>query len=268
MFLRCNWDYAIEVVRKGKRPHKSGTVSACGRNGNPRVDIKEGAEAHRALADPGRLRLFNLILESDRPLDIYELADAMKLHPNTVRSHLRRLELVELVVPEIQARAARGRPRVLFKPGPRAEEMAPGGRNYKLLATMLAGFLNAELADPQSRAEQAGRAWGGYLSAPYRPHPADPVDLDAAAGMMVRMMDRLGFEPELKASEDGADLHLHHCPFREIAARYPGTVCAMHLGLLKGALADARAGAEATELLPFVEPSLCIARLQARPRAS
>ena len=227
--------------------------------------VKEGAEAHKALSDPARLRLFNLIVESDDPLDIPAMADAVGLHQNTVRSHLRRLELVGLVAPEVEARTTRGRPRVLFKPGPEAEDMGHGARNYKLLATMLAGFINAGLPDPEAGAELAGRSWGGYLSAQFRPHPGDPVDLQAASEIVRRMMDRLGFEPELTPTEDGVDLLLHNCPFRDIASRYPQTVCSLHLGILKGALADVKSDTEATVLLPFVTPTLCVARLASQP---
>jgi predicted ArsR family transcriptional regulator len=232
------------------------------------VRVKQGAEAHRALSDTARLRLFTLITEAERPLDIAEMARAMELHPNTIRSHLRRLELVGLVVPEVEERNARGRPRILYKPGPEAEDMGHGARNYKLLANMLAGFVTAGLRDPATGAEIAGRGWGGYLAAPVRPQPGDPVDLQAASEMIQRLMDRLGFEPELHETSEGVEVHLRHCPFRDIAARYPETVCSMHLGILRGALADARAGAEATQLVPFVTPSLCVARLERKPEPS
>ncbi|HEX2149135.1 MAG TPA: helix-turn-helix domain-containing protein [Actinomycetota bacterium] len=230
--------------------------------------VKERVEAHKALSDPARLRLFSLVVESDRPLDITEMAQKMALHPNTIRSHLRRLELAGLVSPEVEERTTRGRPKVLFKPGPEAEDMGHGARNYKLLATILAGFIHAGLPDPATAAELAGRGWGSYLSAPVRPHPGDPVDLQAGADMILRMMDRLGFEPELEETAEGVDVLLHHCPFRDIAARYPDTVCSLHLGILRGALADVRSGAAATKLLPFVTPNLCIATLESERAAS
>ena len=195
------------------------------------------------------------------------MSEAVGLHQNTVRSHLRRLELVGLVTPEIEARTTRGRPKGAPSsgPGPEAEDMGPGARNYKLLATMLpAGFINAGLKDPEAGAEQAGRSWGGYLSVEFRPHPGDPVDLPAAAEMILRMMDRLGFEPEVAETAEGVDVRLHNCPFRDIAARYPGTVCSLHLGILRGVLADVKSDAEATVLLPFVTPNLCIAKLSRR----
>jgi predicted ArsR family transcriptional regulator len=166
-----------------------------------------------------------------------------------------------LVTSELEARTTRGRPKVLFKPGPDAEEMGRGARNYRLLATMLAGFINDGLKDPEAGAELAGRSWGGYLSAQFRPRPGDPVDVGAAADMIVRMMDQMGFEPEAAETPEGVDVRLHHCPFRDIAARYPGTVCSMHLGILRGALEEMKSDAEATVLLPFVTPSVCVAKL-------
>lgn len=143
--------------------------------------VKQAAEAHRAPSDTARLRLFTLITEAERPVDIAEMARAMALHPNTIRSHLRRRELVGLVTPEVEARTGRGRPRILYKPGPEAEDMGKGARNYKLLANTLAGFVTAGLPDPATGAEIAGRGWGGYLAAPVRPQPGEPVDLEAAS---------------------------------------------------------------------------------------
>jgi predicted ArsR family transcriptional regulator len=39
-------------------------------------------------------------------------------------------------------------------------------------------------------------------------------------------------------------------------------VCAVHLGMLKGALAEMGAPLQATRLEPFVEPTLCVAHLR------
>lgn len=257
------------MIKKGKPGHQSSSVLGETKiGGSLKMRTNEGAEAHKALSDPARLRLFNLIQESDHPLEIAEMSAAVGLHQNTVRSHLRRLELVGLVVAQIEARTTRGRPKVLFKPGPEAGDMGSGARNYKLLATMLAGFVNSGLPDPEAGAEAAGRSWGGYLAAPFRPHPGDPVDLEAASQMIRSMMDRLGFEPEVAETEDGVDLLLHNCPFRDIAARYPQTVCSLHLGILKGALADVGSDARATALLPFVTPNLCVARLASHPSSA
>lgn len=62
---------------------------------------------------------------------------------------------------------------------------------------------------------------------------------------------------------------LRHCPFREVAEHHREVVCALHLGLMQGVLAELRAPLDAERLDPFVEPGVCIARLHApaRPRS-
>lgn len=220
--------------------------------------------AHRALADEARLRLFTLISESDRPLDVSDMADRLELHPNTIRSHLRRLELAALVVSEAEVRSSRGRPRLLFRTGPAAVEITQGARDYKLLASMLAGHASAGPSEPSGAAERTGRAWGGYLAGPDRLHPGERPDPEIAVTMIARMMERLGFAPKVERSGRIVELQLHNCPFREVAERNPDIVCALHLGILRGALEESATSVEATALQPFVTPSLCVARLEHR----
>jgi predicted ArsR family transcriptional regulator len=228
------------------------------------VRVAKTALAHRALSDEARLRLFSLISEADHPLDVPAMAEALGLHPNTIRSHLRRLEAAGLVVSETEIRTARGRPRQLFKPGPAAEEVGQGARDYKLLASMLAGYAKAGSGDPASAAESAGRAWGGYLGAQDRLPPGETADVGSAVELIARMMERLGFEPEVQRSGTVAEVLLHNCPFRDVAERYPEVVCSLHLGILRGALQETAATVDATDLEPFVTPSLCVARLEER----
>ena len=53
---------------------------------------------HRALADPTRVRILDLLRSADGPLTVADLAAPLGLHPNTVRSHLHLLDEAELVV--------------------------------------------------------------------------------------------------------------------------------------------------------------------------
>ncbi|GIV00644.1 MAG: hypothetical protein KatS3mg014_2259 [Actinomycetota bacterium] len=46
-----------------------------------------------------------------------------------------------------------------------------------------------------------------------------------------------------------------------MAEEHPEIVCSVHLGLLEGAL-EALGVRAATELRPFLEPELCVARLR------
>lgn len=228
------------------------------------MHVVEAARAHRALSDEVRLRLFRLIAEAEGPVDVAQMADALALHVNTIRSHLRRLEEAGLVTSEAEVRSERGRPRRLFRPGPAAEAIGSGARDYELLATMLAGYARAGAAEPAESAEETGREWGRYLVGSDRPHPGQTMDATSAIELTRRMMEQIGFEPEVERSDGSAKVLLHNCPFRSVAERYPDIVCSLHLGILRGALSETSAPVEASELVPWVTPSLCIATLEER----
>ena len=68
--------------------------------------------------------------------------------------------------------------------------------------------------------------------------------------------------PEAVKESAERKILLHHCPFREVAESNQRVVCAVHLGMLKGALAEMGAPLQATRLEPFVKPTLCIAHLR------
>jgi predicted ArsR family transcriptional regulator len=78
-----------------------------------------------------------------------------------------------------------------------------------------------------------------------------------AADRVVDLLEEHGFEPE----RENGNVLMHRCPFRDLAAEHGDVVCSVHLGLIRGALAEIGAPVTATRLEPFVEPSLCRARL-------
>lgn len=55
------------------------------------------------------------------------------------------------------------------------------------------------------------------------------------------------------------------CPFHELAESQPEIVCAVHRGLITGALQELGSDLEVDELDVFVQPDLCVARLSPRP---
>ncbi|HSK15865.1 MAG TPA: helix-turn-helix domain-containing protein [Gaiellaceae bacterium] len=214
--------------------------------------------AHKALAEPSRVRVLEALEVAPEPLDAAQLARAVDLHPNTVRWHLGVLADAGLVASEVEERHRRGRPRVVY----RATGSAPGEReDYRLLAAVLAGSLSTS-PDGPAAAEAAGRAWGRYLVE--RPLPLTAVDEDAAAGEVVRLLDEHGFRPE----RENETILMHRCPFRDLAEQHGDVVCSAHLGLIRGALEEIGAPITATRLEPFVEPRLCRAHLGPRVSAT
>ncbi|HVB27940.1 MAG TPA: transcriptional regulator, partial [Mycobacteriales bacterium] len=138
----------------------------------------------------------------------------------------------------------------------------PGPRSYGLLAEMLTGLV-ASLADAGPAATEAGRAWGRHLVE--RAAPSQRVDVTDAVARLTRVLDAIGFQPEVCRGKGSKDIEvgLHHCPFREVAERHTDVICEIHLGLMQGALSELQAPVAAISLQPFVSPSLCVARLRA-----
>jgi predicted ArsR family transcriptional regulator len=202
-----------------------------------------------------REQVLALLRSADQPLSATDVAERTGLHLNTARFHLDGLVEDRLAQRTSEPRDTPGRPRILYT----AEGPAPGPRSYGLLAEMLTGLI-ASFEDAGPAAVEAGKAWGRHLVD--RAAPSERVDAPEAVARLNRVLDAIGFEPEVRKTNKRTEVRLHHCPFREVAAKHSDVVCALHLGLMQGALNELNAPLEAISLEPFVQPNLCIARLQ------
>lgn len=221
------------------------------------------ANVHRALSSPVRARLLDLLRAAPDPRGVEALAERLDLHVNTVRAHLALLEDAGLVASEPEPRGRPGRPRLVYRVTDRAAQVDQGG-GYRFLAQALASYVAATASDPPAAGREAGAAWGRHLVA--RPAPFETVTVDAAMAEVVDLLDAFGFDPQLDTGEPTRPrVHLRRCPFLDVAREHQDVVCSLHLGLLQGALAELGSDLEATDLLPLVEPDLCIAHLQVSP---
>jgi predicted ArsR family transcriptional regulator len=208
-----------------------------------------------------RSRVLELLQQADGPLGVGDVAAAVGLHSNTARFHLDALVEAGSVQRSTQEREQPGRPRALYAATP--DGAGAGQRSYRLLAEILASYFAAEVPHPAEMAQQAGRAWGRYLAD--RPPPFGRIDAAAATRQLVHTLAEIGFAPEATMAGGTRAIRLHHCPFRESAEAHREVVCSVHLGLMQGVLAEIDAPLDAERLDAFVEPSLCIAQLAARP---
>lgn len=120
------------------------------------------------------------------------------------------------------------------------------------------------MPEPGKAAEEAPREWGAYFA--NQPPPYQRLSGEEALAKLTAIMEELGFAPHAEADADDGGryrLCLRQYPFREVA-EHQDVICSLHLGLMLGALARMRAPVNGDGLDPFVEPSLCIARLTAR----
>jgi predicted ArsR family transcriptional regulator len=220
-------------------------------------------ESERLVDDPAhglgptRARVLALLQDAGEPMTAAAAAARMGLHVNTARFHLDALTADGLVVREREERSTPGRPKMMYA----AASSAPGvaGRSYRLLAEILTSYLADRLPDPAASAEEAGHAWGRFLTEPARPFAAP--DAEQALDALVDGLGRVGFESHVVDERGSLRLEVSHCPFLEVAEGHNDVVCSVHLGLMKGMLEQMGAPVRAEDLEPLVEPSLCIAPL-------
>lgn len=215
---------------------------------------------HAALGSERRLTLLDLLRTSGEAMDAAALAQATGLHVTTVRFHLDALADAGLVEATREHAARRGRPRMLFSATSKTPDDDSTG--YARLATVLARHWADEAPSPTVRAENAGRDW----AASQHLTPSGDTDLRAVAERVSTTFNELGFEAE--PEDHGAEqrILLHHCPFAAVAREHPEVACAVHLGLLRGALDSLDAPPSETSLVPFVAPSLCVAHVKLAAR--
>lgn len=226
------------------------------------MPIPRSVPAHRLPPGARRAGLLAALEAVAGPATVADLAASTGLHANTVRAHLDVLVREGRVARRTEQRTTRGRPRELYE----ATGAPEPSQAYAALALLLAEQLAASTGDPAAEGERMGRRWAAH-DAPQAPPPHDdavapsPTAAPSPRGddgveQVVRVLRRAGFAPEL--SEDGTQVLLHACPFREVAAAQPTVVCQAHLGLIRATLEGAGSAVVARDIQPFVAPDLCV----------
>jgi predicted ArsR family transcriptional regulator len=190
------------------------------------------------------------------------LATELGLHPNTVRGHLGILERAGLIERIAEQRRVPGRPRALYR-AVEQEEVSPAAADYSFLSEVLASVIQATSPNAAELAELAGREWGRHLAD--RPAPFTTTKPADAVQRVIGTLNDLGFEPRGVTDGTTTVIRLLDCPFREVALRHGLVVCSIHKGLVAGMLDVMATTVQIDALEPFVQPSLCIARLSDRP---
>ena len=176
----------------------------------------------RALGDATRYRLFRYIVEAARPVGVDELTAHVRLNHNAVRQHLAVLKEAGLVLEETEQRDRPGRPRLLYRQHPEVDERWDAPGSYAWLAGLLATAIRRG-QDPRQAGRQDGHRRAAEISGPH--DPADLMELE---------LTRRGFRPARAEQQDHLEFTLGRCPFAQVAAVDPGTVCRLHLGLAEG----------------------------------
>src|SRR5246127_4405772 len=135
--------------------------------------------------------------------------------PNAVRQHLTNLERDGLVVSQPE-RAGRGRPSLLFVLTERADAVFP--KRYGQLATMVLQEVQ-EVGGPEALDEIFSRVAARHAEAIGR--EIDGLAFDEKLRRVVSWIGRAGTLAEQTEVEEGVQITIHNCPFRNTALKFP-----------------------------------------------
>lgn len=206
--------------------------------------MRNGGPVCGPISTNSRVQLLHLLFDAGRAhsrteMTVGELCEATGLHANTVREHLQRLIEGGYVIPTIEHRTIRGRPRVLY----RAATGAPGA------------------SSPVARDKAKAAARRGDLMRRMLPAAASDLGLDATYQLdaLVEHLEESGFEPVV----DDLRLTIDLSPCRHAAGRIEDRpmLCQVHLGLMRGVLNEAGGPLEAACVRASDEPTDCTVQL-------
>ena len=96
-------------------------------------------DADGSLTGATRTAVLAALRRAGEPLTVQRIAGELGLHSNTVRFHLARLVRARLVFEEQAERSGPGRPHLLYRAAPSADETS--GDGYRFLAVKLPAFV-------------------------------------------------------------------------------------------------------------------------------
>lgn len=219
---------------------------------------------HRRALSRSRAALWEMLSDQPEPVSQAALASASGLHANTVREHLDALTRDGLVRRQRAEPAGRGRPAWLYQ----ATGGGPGGSEYARLATALASVIHRTSASPREDGRCAGAQWGHELAEGRGSgdRPDERRGGSDARRRVIELLGDLGFAPE--PDDRHRTVRLTRCPLLEAAHKYPDVVCAVHLGIVEGAMREYGADPTGADLVPFAEPGACRLRLPPDPQGT
>ena len=194
----------------------------------------------KALGDNTRYAIYLEMARSPVPLSTGDIADALDLHPNTVRPHLERMRDVGLLMVEADSRGSVGRPQHRYSLAADAPSLGLEPSSFRLLARLLASVAAVGGVEPESIAS-VGREYG-HDAAVGRAGGGVDGAATCLAALHAELSD-LGFDPASATDGSTTTVAFSNCPFSELAAAHPEVVCHLHRGMVEG-MVDELGGVE------------------------
>lgn len=190
------------------------------------MDLPPAGRPRDVLSQPTRGRLFAALGDMRRPASTDELAQAVDLHPNGVRTHLERLRSAGLVIRSREPQPL-GRPRDQWSIAPGAEPTGDPPVAYADLGRWLARAIPNQRSRLRD-VEAAGREIGRELAPSAKPRSVGEA--------MQTVLAALGFQPQAHVRSGGLCFELGNCPYRDAVNENQEVVCTLHRGITRGLL--------------------------------
>lgn len=221
----------------------------------------------KALGDNTRYAIYLELARSVVPLSTSEIAEALDLHPNTVRPHLERMRDIGLLEVEVEARGAVGRPQHRYSLAADAPSLGLEPPAFPLMANLMTAVAAALQATPAAGTETSaavGRVQG-RVAATDRAE-GEPGDARRSRGpscvqALTDELAGLGFDPATADDGATASIAFTHCPYRELAQAYPELVCHLHRGIVEG-FVERWGGADVDHFATLVDRDPCHVELK------
>ena len=199
------------------------------------------------------------LLRLRAPSSVAALVDETGLHPHTIREHLDALAAEGLVSRQRATPRGRGRPAWLYEaPGREARETPTS--EYAGMAAALASVIDRISQSPRQDGIAAGMQWGRRLARGASGSAARVAP--QGRSRLLSLLEDMGFAP--RTDPAGTVVRLTRCPILDAARMHPEVVCGMHLGVVRGALAEFGEESRGVSLSAFAEPGACRLELDAR----
>ncbi|GAC1594963.1 MAG: helix-turn-helix domain-containing protein [Acidimicrobiales bacterium] len=198
----------------------------------------------KALGDNTRYAIYLELARSSVPLSTGEIAEALDLHPNTVRPHLERMRDVGLLAVDTDRQGYVGRPQHRYSLAADAPSLGLEPSSLRLL-TQLAVGLAARAGLAADAVADIGRAHGATLGG-----------AGDCLASLEGVLAELGFDPATATDGSAVTVAFTRCPFRELAEAHPEIVCHLHRGIVEGIVATA-GGAQVTRFGTLADRNPC-----------
>jgi predicted ArsR family transcriptional regulator len=211
----------------------------------------------KALGDNTRYAIYLELARAATPRSTADVAEALDLHPNTVRPHLERMREVGLLDVAVDGRGSVGRPQHRYSLAADAPSLGLEPPAFPLMAGLLANVAASCGPDPDAVAA-VGREHGRHAGATHA-----VTDAGSCVAAVTAELADLGFDPVEETDGPVTTIAFTHCPYQQLAEAFPELVCHLHRGVVEG-MVEVLGGARVARFATLADRDPCHVALTSR----